>query len=255
MGMEWSKDRPCLQTCGSPDYAAPEIFQKKPYFGPEVDIWSMGIILYAMVTGRFAFPGETPFDIAFRVSKGVYIQPTGSAPLCNLIAQMLTVSQTHRITIGEILRHAWFQGVSGELSDESLAASDGSLRASKWKADIFATDGLTVDSKPIPSALRNSRSGIGIAVEPTSPSKSKSRRSHRRERRGSVIEPPVSKRTRAKKIGSGIWPLSTNPSGQSSSIDVLQSENPIAYRPRRMSLVFWKKNFTNKGGSLDQIKR
>ena len=53
MSTKWSPGVTYSRTCGSPDYASPEIYKKKPCLEPEVDIWAMGVILYAMVTSNF----------------------------------------------------------------------------------------------------------------------------------------------------------------------------------------------------------
>ena len=139
MGIKWSVSKTHSQTCGSLSYAAPEICQRKPYKGPELDIWSMGVILYGMVTGDFPFTGASDTETAYRIVRGDYPEPRVSVSLCNLISRMLTVSQTHRITINEILTHPWVQvDRVGNLSYLSTYSSSGhSLRPSQWRADVF----------------------------------------------------------------------------------------------------------------------
>jgi MAP/microtubule affinity-regulating kinase len=61
--------------CGSPSYASPEMLCGVPYVGPEVDIWSLGVILYAMLTGRLPFPAKDGKQLCAQVSLGKFNIP------------------------------------------------------------------------------------------------------------------------------------------------------------------------------------
>ncbi|XP_019736266.1 NUAK family SNF1-like kinase 2 [Hippocampus comes] len=97
-----------LQTfCGSPLYASPEIVNGRPYRGPEVDTWSLGVLLYTMVHGTMPFDGNNHKSLVQQISTGNYRKPNKPSDACGLIRWMLMVNPERRATIEEIAGHWW----------------------------------------------------------------------------------------------------------------------------------------------------
>ncbi|KAL0488921.1 5'-AMP-activated protein kinase, catalytic alpha subunit [Acrasis kona] len=96
-------------SCGSPNYAAPEVITGKLYAGPEVDVWSCGVILYALLCGKLPFDEETIPGLFKKIRECSYTFPTHVSPLAkDLISKILVVDPVQRITISEIRQHPWF---------------------------------------------------------------------------------------------------------------------------------------------------
>jgi carbon catabolite-derepressing protein kinase len=96
-------------SCGSPNYAAPEVINGKLYAGPEVDVWSCGVILYVLLVGRLPFDDEHIPTLFAKIAKGHYAVPNYmSRSAADLIKRMLAVNPVHRATIEEIRQHDWF---------------------------------------------------------------------------------------------------------------------------------------------------
>ncbi|EPX73545.1 CAMK/CAMKL/AMPK protein kinase Ssp2 [Schizosaccharomyces octosporus yFS286] len=96
-------------SCGSPNYAAPEVINGKLYAGPEVDVWSCGIVLYVMLVGRLPFDDEFIPNLFKKVNNCIYVMPDFLSPGAqSLIRRMIVADPMQRITIQEIRQDPWF---------------------------------------------------------------------------------------------------------------------------------------------------
>ncbi|XP_035240446.1 MAP/microtubule affinity-regulating kinase 4 isoform X7 [Anguilla anguilla] len=102
--------------CGSPPYAAPELFQGKKYDGPEVDIWSLGVILYTLVSGSLPFDGQNLKELRERVLRGKYRVPFYMSTDCEgILRRFLVLNPTKRCTLEQIMKDKWMNaGYEGE---------------------------------------------------------------------------------------------------------------------------------------------
>lgn len=101
--------------CGSPPYAAPELFQGKKYDGPEVDVWSLGVILYTLVSGSLPFDGQNLKELRERVLRGKYRIPFYMSTDCeNLLKRFLVLNPGKRGTLEQIMKDRWINSSSDE---------------------------------------------------------------------------------------------------------------------------------------------
>ncbi|XP_023220940.1 maternal embryonic leucine zipper kinase-like isoform X1 [Centruroides sculpturatus] len=112
--------------CGSPAYAAPELISGKQYFGNEVDIWSMGILLYALLCGYLPFDDENMSVLYRKIQNGNYVCPSWlSSSSRELISEMLRIHPKQRITVTALLSHPWLmQGYETPVKWRSIYKND-----------------------------------------------------------------------------------------------------------------------------------
>ncbi|XP_045396708.1 serine/threonine-protein kinase SIK1 [Lemur catta] len=121
-GNFYKPGEPLSTWCGSPPYAAPEVFEGKEYEGPQLDIWSLGVVLYVLVCGSLPFDGPNLPTLRQRVLEGRFRIPFFMSQDCEtLIRRMLVVDPAKRITIAQIRQHRWMQADPCLLRQASLA--------------------------------------------------------------------------------------------------------------------------------------
>lgn len=103
----YHKDKLLQTFCGSPLYASPEIVNGRPYRGPEVDSWALGVLLYTLVYGTMPFDGGDHKNLIRQISNGEYKEPTQSSDARGLIRWMLMVNPERRATVEDIANHWW----------------------------------------------------------------------------------------------------------------------------------------------------
>jgi 5'-AMP-activated protein kinase catalytic alpha subunit len=100
------------EQCGTPAYIAPEILKDKGYTGFQVDIWSSGVVLYAMLYGTVPFKANNMSELQKLILKAKYtLKDEITEEAKDLLTLLLEVDPEKRIKIPEILAHKWLVGV------------------------------------------------------------------------------------------------------------------------------------------------
>uniref|UniRef100_A0A4W3JR34 MAP/microtubule affinity-regulating kinase 3 n=1 Tax=Callorhinchus milii TaxID=7868 RepID=A0A4W3JR34_CALMI len=129
--------------CGSPPYAAPELFQGKKYDGPEVDVWSLGVILYTLVSGSLPFDGQNLKELRERVLRGKYRIPFYMSTDCeNLLKKLLVLNPVKRGSLEQIMKDRWMNVCFEEEELKPYSEPEPDYNDPK-RIDVMVTMGFT----------------------------------------------------------------------------------------------------------------
>lgn len=184
--------------CGSLYFAAPELLQARQYTGPEVDIWSFGIVLYVLVCGKVPFDDQSMPQLHAKIKKGIVDYPSWLSPgQCsslldladlvdckNLISRMLVTDPKQRAPLSEILAHAWMTKGFGSPPENYLPHRerlqlplDPSVVAKMTGFDFGSSDSITKElTKVIESEDYQTAVRLGLRDIPTKDPSSEKKR-------------------------------------------------------------------------------
>ncbi|PNH06249.1 putative serine/threonine-protein kinase [Tetrabaena socialis] len=117
--------------CGTPEFTAPEITEGREYDGPSVDIWSMGVLLYEVLSGSLPFRGANQAALFKSIQRGVYDPlPSAISHDCqDLVRRMLIVDPECRATMDDILASTWVAKATAGVAGVSSSLGFGPLSA------------------------------------------------------------------------------------------------------------------------------
>ena len=94
--------------CGSLYFAAPELLNARVYTGPEVDVWSFGVVLYVLVCGKVPFDDQSMPVLHARIKRGLVDYPNWLSANCkHILSRMIDVNPHTRASLNEIVSHPW----------------------------------------------------------------------------------------------------------------------------------------------------
>ncbi|XP_057313199.1 maternal embryonic leucine zipper kinase-like [Hydractinia symbiolongicarpus] len=121
--------QPLATCCGSPAYAAPELISGKSYFGPEADLWSLGIVLYGLLNGFLPFDvddDEPTYALYEKIKLGDFEVPEWLSPgSVQILTRLLQTDAEKRITTKDLLQHSWLcEGYGAPVKWESTLSRE-----------------------------------------------------------------------------------------------------------------------------------
>ncbi|KAK2148531.1 hypothetical protein LSH36_492g05008 [Paralvinella palmiformis] len=143
--------------CGSPPYAAPEVFEGRKYHGPHIDIWSLGVVLYVLVCGALPFDGHNLQMLRERVLSGRFRIPFFMSTDCeHLTRRMLVLDPRKRYTMAQIKCHRWMLQGGGPPKDTPSSPLVGhNANVDEYNEQILRLmQGLGIDQQKVVEALR-----------------------------------------------------------------------------------------------------
>ncbi|XP_063696369.1 serine/threonine-protein kinase SIK2 isoform X1 [Culicoides brevitarsis] len=155
----YKRDELLATWCGSPPYAAPEVFEGKKYTGPEIDIWSLGVVLYVLVCGALPFDGSTLQSLRDRVLSGRFRIPFFMSTDCeSLIRKMLVLEPKKRYTIEQIKHHRWMMAEvleSPVIRTPSSNAVGGTAGMEPNEVVLKIMANMSIDTQKIKKSLKD----------------------------------------------------------------------------------------------------
>ncbi|XP_076741728.1 serine/threonine-protein kinase BRSK2 isoform X6 [Maylandia zebra] len=124
-------------SCGSPHYACPEVIRGEKYDGRKADVWSCGVILFALLVGALPFDDDNLRNLLEKVKLGVFHMPHFIPPDCqNLLRGMIEVDASKRLTLEQIQKHTWYIGGKNEPEPEQPVPRKVTIRSLPSAEDI-----------------------------------------------------------------------------------------------------------------------
>lgn len=137
-GLSKLYDGPIHTACGSPSYASPEILEGKSYDGLKADIWSLGVVLFAMLCGHLPFDDKEEQKLFSKIVYSHFHLPSYlSTPATDLLKRMLQKNPEDRIGMRELKEHEWLAGVYNSIPDEGLVDYKDSFLRTLLQEEFF----------------------------------------------------------------------------------------------------------------------